>query len=109
MLQYLAESKVSGNLGVKCSSERCEMAPSFPETFDSAKYCSVHPRWKTAVPRGLGVSEGVPRLLKYRSSGSNVVEELWRGELRVRLAIFNRQRESKIRWLVLMVTLAGFL
>jgi len=34
---YLADSKVFGNLGAKCPGERCEMAPRFPDTFESAK------------------------------------------------------------------------
>jgi len=51
-------------------------------------------------PGGLRTSEGVRRLLKYHSSGSNVMEGLWRGELRVRLAIFNHQGESEICWFV---------
>jgi len=38
---YLADSKVFGNLGAECPGERCEMAPRFPDTFESAKYLSV--------------------------------------------------------------------
>lgn len=52
------------------------------------------------TPGGLRTSEGVRRLLKYHGSGSNVMEGLWRGELRVRLAIFNHQGESDICWFV---------
>jgi len=37
---YLADSKVFGNLGAKCPGERCEMAPRFPDTFESDKYSS---------------------------------------------------------------------
>ena len=37
-LLYLADLKVSGNLGTKCPGKRCEMAPRFQATFESDKY-----------------------------------------------------------------------